>query len=95
MAKFELNTYGENDEILKTFATDHVKWGVFVNALALNDKIEGAGAAEQFAAVNGLVKSIFSGMNDEDLMNADIEDVFNTFQQIVRLAKNLNGSKNG
>lgn len=94
MAKFELNTYGENDEILKTFATDHVKWGVFVNALALNDKIEGADAAGQFAAVNGIVKSIFSGMTDEDLMDADIVDVFNTFKQIVNIAKTLNGSKN-
>ena len=37
MAQFELNTYGKDDEILNTFATDRVRWGVFMQALELDN----------------------------------------------------------
>ena len=30
MAQFELNIYGENDEIVKRFETNKVRWGVFM-----------------------------------------------------------------
>lgn len=26
MAKFELPIYGENDELVKTYTTDHIRW---------------------------------------------------------------------
>ena len=37
MAKFELNVYGQNDEILNTFSTDHIRWGLLLAALDLQE----------------------------------------------------------
>lgn len=95
MAQFELNTYGENDEILKTFATDRVRWGVFMQALELQDTLEEKTAAEQFKAINTFVKKIFPSLTDKDLENADSDDVLNTFKQLVAKANKIGGnSKN-
>ena len=33
MARFELNVYGENDEIQKTYATDKARYGAFEEAI--------------------------------------------------------------
>jgi len=95
MAQFELNTYGNNDEILKTFTTDFVRWGVFMQALELQEDLEKKTAAEQFKAINLFVKKIFPALTDEDLENADADDVLNTFKQLVAKANKIGGnSKN-
>ena len=62
MAKFELNTYGKNDEILVTFETDRVRWGVFAQALKLADDLEKMSAEQQFAAIGEFVKKIFTSL---------------------------------
>lgn len=94
MAKYELSIYGENDELLKKYETDHIRWGVFLNAVKLQDKIKGHPAEEQFSAINEFVKSIFAGLTDEELENADGQDVMNTFRQIISAAEGIDGSKN-
>lgn len=94
MAQFKLNIYGENDEIIKTHETDHVRWGVYMQALELQESIKGAPAAEQFAAINRFIYKIFPGLTEEELMDADGQDVFNTFKQLVNKAKLIGGSKN-
>lgn len=95
MAAFELNIYGENDEILKTFATDKVRWGIFLQAIEMSEEIEGKSAAEQFVAMSNMVKKIFPNLTDADLENADIDDVMNTFRQLVNRANKIGGnSKN-
>ncbi len=91
MAQFELNTYGKNDEILKTFATDRVRWGVFMQALELQDAIESKTPAEQFAAINDFAKKIFPDLTDADLENADVDDVLNTFKQLISKAQKIGG----
>ncbi len=95
MAQFELNIYGNNDEIVKTYATDKVRWGVFMQALKLQDAIEGLSNVEQFDAINQFVKKIFPTLTDDDLQAADGEDVINTFKQLLRKANSIGGkSKN-
>lgn len=95
MAQFELKTYGENDEILKSFETDHVRWGVFMQALELNDSLTDKSPVEQFNAINKFVKKIFPSLTDEDLEYADSDDVLNTFKQLVNKANAIGGnSKN-
>ena len=32
MAQFELNIYGKDDEIVERYATDRVRWGIFLQA---------------------------------------------------------------
>lgn len=84
MAQFELNIYGENDELLKTFETDKVRWGVYLEAV----KLEESGLAkkkhiDQFKLISGIIKKIFPSLTDEDLENADGDDVMNTFRQLL------------
>ena len=83
MAQFELNIYGNNDEILKTYATDRVRWGVYLQALELQEKIAEKSAAEQFRQINAFLKKIFPDLTDEDIELADYEDVMNTFRQLI------------
>lgn len=94
MAQFELNTYGENDQILKTFATDKVRWGVFMQALELQEALDKMTSAQQFAAINTFVKKIFPDLTDADLENADADDVLNTFKQLISKAKKIGSGGN-
>lgn len=92
MAQFELNIYGNNDEILKTYATDRVRWGVYLQALELQEKIAGKSAAEQFRLINAFLKKIFPDLTDEDLELADYDDVMNTFKQLINKSNAIGGS---
>ena len=95
MAQFELNIYGNNDEILKTYETDHVRFGVLIEAVRLNENIKAMSEVEQFEIIVPLIKKIFPDLTDEDLEKADYEDVFNTFGQLMRKADKIGGnSKN-
>ena len=95
MAQFELNIYGNDDEILKTYTTDKVRWGVFMQALELQDGLEGLSVGEQFKKISEFVKKIFPDLTDEDLELADSDDVFNTFRQLTSKAGAIGGnSKN-
>lgn len=96
MAQFELNIYGKDDEIIKRFETDKVRWGVFMQALELQQNISKKSASEQFALINAFVKKIFPDLTDADLENADIDDVLNTFKQLLNKAGKIGGGeKNG
>lgn len=95
MAQYTLNIYGENDEIIKTYETDHIRWGVFLNAIQLNDEIKNKSISKQFEAVNVFIKSIFKGLTDEELEQADGRDVMNTFKQLLSSANRIESPKNG
>lgn len=95
MAQFELNVYGNNDEIIKQFQTDKVRWGVYMQALELDEKLTDQSPAEQFKQINNFVKKIFPELTDADLENADSDDVINTFRQLLHKANKIGGtSKN-
>lgn len=95
MAQFELNIYGNNDEIIKSFQTDKVRWGVYMQALELQEGLADKSAADQFKLINAFVKKIFPDLTDADLDNADGDDVINTFKQLLNKAKNIgSNSKN-
>ena len=94
MANFELNIYGENDEILKTYSTAHVRWGLLKAALELQDRIKDDSVEEQFGAIHDFAKEIFVGLTDEELNNADAGDVTAQFRQLTRMANKIVGSKN-
>lgn len=90
MAQFELNIYGKDDEILKTFKTDKVRWGVYVEAVKLEESgLKDKSSIEQFKLINGMVKKIFPDLTDEDLENADSDDVMNTFKQLLNKGNNI------
>ncbi len=96
MAQFELNIYGENDEVVKRFETDRVRWGIFVQALELEESLKSKTSAGVIAAVNEFVKKIFPNITDADIMDADVDDVLHTFQQLIAKAKKIGvHAKNG
>lgn len=89
MAQFELNIYGNNDEITKTYATDKVRWGVFMQALELQDGLTEKSAAEQLKLINAFIKKIFPELTDEEIEWADSDDVLNTFKQLLNKANSI------
>lgn len=95
MAQFELNIYGNNDEIVKTYATDKVRWGVFMQALELSEGFKDKSAAEQFKLINSFVKKIFPDVTDAELECADADDIVNTFKQLLHKSGSIGvSSKN-
>lgn len=93
MAQFELNIYGADDEVLKTYTTNRVRWGVFVQALELQDGLAKKSTAEQFGLINAFIKKIFPDLTDDDLDKADADDILNTFRQLIRKANNIGGNE--
>ena len=91
MAQFELNIYDENDEVVKRFETDKVRWGIFMQALELEESLKGANAREMITAITEFVKKIFPAMTDADIENADVDDVLNTFRQLLNKAAKIGG----
>lgn len=93
MAQFELNIYGNDDEIIKTYETNKVRWGVFMQALELQDSISKKTAAEQFKLINAFVKKIFPDLTDADLECADSDDIMNTFKQLINKSNMIGGEE--
>ena len=94
MNKIELNIYGENDEIVKTYKTSVIRWKLFTDAIEINDTLNGKSLKAQIESVSEFIKSVFVGLTDEELACADAFDIMNVFKQIVIKAQNINGSKN-
>lgn len=92
--KLSLNIYGENDEILKTYETEHIRWRMFTEALRIDDELQDAGTAEQMETIGDFVLSLFVGMTREELELCDIQDVFNVFGMVVKLANKISTGKN-
>lgn len=95
MAKFELPIYGENDELVKTYATDHIRWKLFIKAAEIQGsaKLNGDDTADKIEQIAELLKNVFSGITDEDLGNADVVDIFSTFEQIANIGDSIKGGK--
>lgn len=96
MAHVEINTYGDNDEILKTFSTNHIKWGLICRAVEIQEKMNDGElkGTEQIKVVNDFVLSVFPEMTQSDIEAADIGDIFNVFKIIGNMSNDIN-PKNG
>lgn len=92
MAKFELPIYGENDEIVKEYKTDIVKFGILEDAIKISEETKGGTAEEQLKSITPILQRVFKGLTAEELKDADLFNVFNVFKQIISLANGLNGA---
>ena len=86
---FELNIYGKDDEIIKTYKTAHVRWGVFIKAMQLQEELKDADTEKQFTGIAAFVRTLFEGMSEDELMQADAFDVMAVFTQLVNKAKGI------
>lgn len=94
MALINLNIYNDDDEIIKTYTTNRVRWGVLIKAVEMEEKINGdVKAAETINAISELIVSIFPSMTPDDLAMADFNDMKNTIRMVVNLAGHI--EKNG
>lgn len=92
MARFSLNIYGKNDEIIKTYETEHVRFGVLMQALEISEKnLENA---EKLKAAMAIVKALFDGLTDDELAKADTGDVLALYIQVTRMSDLLAVPKN-
>lgn len=91
MSAFELNVYGKDDEIVKTFATDRIRWGVFLLAISTHEEIAKRKPDEQYALIGEFIKKLFPGITDADIENAEARDVLNTFWLLVNKANRIGG----
>lgn len=89
MARFELPIYGKEEEQIKKYETDHVRWGVLVEAIGLQEELKGKEGAEVIAKLSNFMKTIFPDLTDEDLNKADYFDIVNTFNQLANVLKGL------
>lgn len=90
-AKYELPIYGANNEIVKIHETNICPWGVFVQAADLQETLKDKTAREQMNAVGDILKSVFIGLTDDELLHADGGDVMNTFAQVVSGGQKIKG----
>ena len=91
MAKFELPIYGADDEIIKTHMTNIVPWAIFIQAAELDEKSKDMSTLERLKSIGELLKAVFIGLTDDELLRADTGDVMNTFKQIVSGGQAIKG----
>ena len=92
MARFSLNIYGKNDEIIKTYETEHVRFGVLMQALEISEK--NLDNADKLKAAMAIVKALFDGLTDDELAKADTGDVLALYIQVTRMSDLLAVPKN-
>ena len=93
MARFELNIYGKDDEIVKTYETERLKYGTLLQALKIAEKFDDMTNAQFVEAAQGIVKSVFVGITDEEIQCADAHDVVSIYQQVARASGGVEGGK--
>lgn len=94
MPLISLNIYNDDDEIIKTYSTNRVRWGVLVKAVELEEMTKGdADGVESIKAITDLMYSIFPSITPDDLALADFGDMKNVFRMVVNMTGHI--EKNG
>lgn len=94
MSLITLNIYNDDDEIIKTYSTNRIRWGVLVKAVELEEMTKGdENGVESVKAISDLMYSIFPSITPDDLALADFGDMQNVFRMIVNMTGHI--EKNG
>lgn len=94
MSLITLNIYNDDDEIIKTYSTNRVRWGVLVKAIELEEMTKGdENGVESVKAISDLMFSIFPSITPDDLALADFGDMKNVFRMVVNMTGHI--EKNG
>lgn len=84
-----LNIYGDDDEIIKTYSQTNIPWSILKKAISVGDCLsqENASPLDFINEIETLVCEAFRNrIPQEELEQASIEDVINTFYQIANSA---------
>lgn len=94
MSLISLNIYNDDDEIIKTYSTNRIRWGVLVKAVELEEMTKGdENGVESVKAISDLMYSIFPSITPDDLALADFGDMKNVFRMVVNMTGHI--EKNG
>lgn len=94
MSLISLNIYNDADEIIKTYSTNRIRWGVLVKAVELEEMTKGdENGVESVKAISDLMYSIFPSITPDDLALADFGDMKNVFRMVVNMTGHI--EKNG
>lgn len=94
MSLISLNIYNDADEIIKTYSTNRIRWGVLVKAVELEEMTKGdENGVESVKAISDLMYSIFPSITPDDLALADFDDMKNVFRIVVNMTGHI--EKNG
>ena len=66
MALFELKIYGEDDEILRTYESNRLRWGKLLQAVKISEESKGKTASEQLESIYEVFQSIFPKLTRDD-----------------------------
>lgn len=93
MALFTLNVYGENDEVVKTYETSKIKYGLIEDFISLSNDLKNKTEFEQFTLMKPILKTLFVGITDEELRNVDFIDVTKVILSIMKEVNSGFGSE--
>lgn len=84
--RFEINVYGPDDEIIKTHATDYVRFGAFEEAINFTEAVAGKSGFEvdtlAVKTFKKIAKQVFPAITDDEIRLCDIRDVVNLLYQV-------------
>ena len=88
MALVELNIYGDENEILKTFSTSRIRWGLIVKAVELEEKMNDPNVTnkDQIQLLNDFIIAVFPTMTQSEVEMADIKDIKNVFKIVSNMS---------
>ena len=90
MARFELNVYGENDEIQKTYATDKARYGAFEEAIKFLEETEGKTEVERnllaIPMLKKFIMKLFPTITEDEIRLCELSDIISLSYQVSKMA---------
>ena len=90
---FTLNILGANDEVVNTYKTSKIKYGLIEDMVSLSKELEGKNEFQQFSLMKPLLKNMFIGITDEELRNVDFLEVLAVIKNLMSVATNGFGTE--
>ena len=87
-----LTIYDEQDEIIQSFSTSRIRWGIIEDVVDLSEKLEGKSEREAIQAMGQFIQLVFPKLTKELLRQADVSDIKLCFQQIISVVKDIEGN---
>jgi hypothetical protein len=87
-----LTIYDEQDEIIQSFSTSRIRWGIIEDIVDLSEKLEGKSEREAIQAMGQFIQLVFPKLTKELLRQADVSDIKLCFQQIISVVKDIEGN---
>ncbi len=84
-----LTIYDDQDNVLQTFSTNRIRWGVIEDVVELSEKLEGKNEKQAIEAMGQFLQLVFPTLTKELLRQADVADIKHCFQQIISVVKTL------